>query len=73
MDNFDCIGDYRMNSDMSCCDNGCRERSMLPCNPALAMAYIPFQQWNDVYCAEKALSAGTVFPCLNLPFVGCSR
>lgn len=73
MDNFDCSCDYRTVSDMSCGNMNCRERSMLPYNPVVAMAYIPFQQWNEVYSAEKGLSAGTMFPCLNLPFVGCSR
>lgn len=73
MDTFDCSYDYRTQRDMSCGDMRCRERKALPCNTSVAMAYIPFQQWDEVYSADKGLSAGTMFPCLNLPFVGCAR
>ncbi|MBR2315647.1 MAG: spore coat associated protein CotJA [Clostridia bacterium] len=37
----------------------------------LAMAYVPFQSFNETYDAEKALCQGTLFPCLDKPFVGC--
>lgn len=50
-----------------------RIRTSLPCNTVLAMAYVPYQQMGETYSCEKALSVGTVFPCLNLPFVGCCR
>lgn len=36
----------------------------------IAMAYTPMQQWKTTYSAEEALSIGTVFPELNLPFEG---
>ena len=45
--------------------------SAFPENYALAMAYVPFQICNETYDAEKALCQGTVFPALDLPFVGC--
>lgn len=35
-----------------------------------AMAYVPFQQWEEPYAPNKALSAGTIFPSLDLPFTG---
>ena len=35
-----------------------------------AMAYVPYQQWGDVYDAEKGLCRGTMFPVLDLPFSG---
>ncbi|MBQ8028984.1 MAG: spore coat associated protein CotJA [Clostridia bacterium] len=38
------------------------------------MAYVPFQESNDVYSCEKALVRGTIFPVLDKPFLaGCCR
>lgn len=34
----------------------------------LAMAYIPWQQWRSVLCADKALACGTIFEELIMPF-----
>ncbi len=73
MDYNDCGYDCCMRNDMSCGDIKCCDRNPLPRNPVLAMAYVPFQQWSEVYTAEKGLCAGTIFPCLDLPFVGCMR
>lgn len=57
-----------------CCTYGDAERAAFPDYPALAMAYVPFQQWEDVYSCEKALSRGTLFPCLDKPFMmGCCK
>ncbi|WP_037372642.1 spore coat associated protein CotJA [Anaerovorax odorimutans] len=36
----------------------------------IAMAYVPWQTWNTVYSPELALSQGTLFPELDLPFLG---
>ena len=44
--------------------------SLFPDNTPLAMAYVPFQQWGETYSDDKALSSGTLFPQLDLPFVG---
>ena len=35
-----------------------------------AMAYVPFQQWQKPYDCEAALQRGTIFPCLDKPFIG---
>ncbi len=35
---------------------------------SLAMAYVPWQKWERIYKEEKAFSAGTIFPSLDLPF-----
>ena len=37
---------------------------------ALAMAYVPWQTWRDIYEAEKALEHGTIFCELDKPFLG---
>ena len=42
----------------------------LPSDTVVAMAYVPFQQLKSVYCAQDGLRNGTMFPCLNKPFLG---
>lgn len=37
---------------------------------ALAMFYVPVQEWTDVYELDIALCRGTIFPCLDKPFLG---
>ena len=38
--------------------------------PPLAMAYVPMQQWSCVYeDGYHALDRGTIFPCLDKPFL----
>ena len=44
--------------------------SRFPKNMPLAMAYVPFQQWGQVYDDSEALDKGTLFPELDLPFTG---
>lgn len=42
----------------------------------LAMAYIPWQKWQYIYDADKALERGTIFEELDQPFEGrggCKR
>jgi len=41
-----------------------------PQDAALAIAYIRWQQLQDVYEPEVALCHGTLFPELNKPFYG---
>ncbi|MBR6045514.1 MAG: spore coat associated protein CotJA [Ruminococcus sp.] len=45
-------------------------RSVFPADMPLAMAYVPFQTWQKTYDSDAALSRGTLFPCLDLPFIG---
>lgn len=48
---------------------GCKE-GMLPSCAPLAMAYVPMQQSvKPVYSNAEALSRGTLFPGLDLPFM----
>ncbi|MBQ8503037.1 MAG: spore coat associated protein CotJA [Clostridia bacterium] len=59
---------------LSCCACDETERMPFPECTALAMAYVPFQQRGETYSCEKALSAGTLFPCLDKPFMmGCCK
>jgi len=34
----------------------------------LAMAAVPMQPWEKLYAPEQAISRGTAFPSLDLPF-----
>lgn len=36
----------------------------------VAMAYVPWQQFGEVYEPDKGLKIGTIFPELNKPFIG---
>ncbi len=39
----------------------------------IAMAYVPWQKFRDVYPPEKAFCQGTIFAELDLPFYGCRK
>ncbi len=45
-------------------------RSLFPDEMPYAMAYVPFQKWQKPYDSEAALERGTIFPCLDKPFIG---
>ncbi len=57
----------------------CPNLTPAPCPPEnidqypVGMAYVPWQCWQEVYSVDVALSMGTIFPDLNLPFTmgGC--
>ena len=42
----------------------------IPFDAAVTMAYVPFQTDHDVYDEMKALEKGTLFPCLDKPYLG---
>lgn len=50
-----------------------RVRRIIDNEYPIGMAYVPWQQWNEVFDAETALCRGTLFPELELPFTGCER
>lgn len=45
-------------------------RTPFPAETPLGMSYVPFQQWETPYDDAVALSRGTIFPNLDLPFIG---
>ena len=49
-------------------NNGNGSMTRFPKNTPIAMAYVPFQQWRETYGDDEALSRGTLFPDLDLPF-----
>lgn len=38
----------------------------------LAMAYVPYQQWRDLYSPNQGFNRGTIFKELDLPFT-CAK
>lgn len=46
------------------------EMTPFPYDAAVAMAYVPFQTDTAMYDDMKALCEGTLFVCLNKPFLG---
>ncbi len=48
------------------------DRTPLPKNMVVGMAYVPFQQFQQksLYSAEDSFEQGTLFPDLDKPFTG---
>lgn len=44
-------------------------QGVFPAQLSLAMAYVPYQSWEEPMKASQALDAGTVFPSLVKPFL----
>ena len=49
------------------------QESTFPPHVSLAMMYVPYQRFENLYDEEKALAAGTLFAELDLPFYGGKR
>ena len=47
-----------------------QKRTAFPEDPAFAIAYVRWQELNNVYEPEEALKQGTLFPALDKPFYG---
>lgn len=47
--------------------------STFPAHVSLAMMYVPFQRFENLYDEEKALARGTLFAELDMPFYGGKR
>lgn len=61
------MADTMINMDGQACEIN---PSPLPAMPVVAMAYVPFQQFNTTFTPEKGLELGTIFPELDKPFLG---
>lgn len=49
---------------------GCMTNDNSSQKMVLAMAYVPWQRWGNLYDLDQALMAGTIFADLNKPFRG---
>lgn len=47
-----------------------QEEFSFPARVSLAMAYVPYQPFDNLYDGETALNRGTLFKALDLPFTG---
>lgn len=57
-----------MEKNMNCVN--CTRRNMNSCDmEQIAMAYVPWQKFNETYEPAKALKVGTIFPELDKPFL----
>ena len=55
----------------ACRMDGCLDtHDFFPSDIPLAMAYVKWQEWNDLYEPCKALKNGTLFQELDKPFSG---
>jgi len=52
-------------------ENYCRDSNFE--NWPVAMAYVPWQKFTEVYEPGIGFEVGTIFPDLNLPFLGGAR
>ncbi|GHU56058.1 hypothetical protein FACS1894132_13040 [Clostridia bacterium] len=43
--------------------------TLFPENIPLAMSYVPYQQWNEIYSSKEGFNEGTMFPELNQKFM----
>lgn len=49
-------------------NNSSSSSGVFPAQTPLAMAYVPYQEFEDLYDASAALQNGTLFKNLNFPF-----
>lgn len=45
------------------------DRSRFPSKTPLGMAYVPFQQWEEMFPEDEGFEKGTIFPGLDFPFM----
>lgn len=57
-----------MNSGCTPCRN--IQRDEFPADMPIGMAYVPWQTWDKIYDLDKGHHMGTIFPCLDKPFMG---
>lgn len=72
------VANRRNNTEVECVcqvvsENDCHrhdEMETLGCRFPVVMAYVPWQQWGDLYDGECGLMQGTIFQDLNYIFCG---
>ena len=60
-----CMANKSQSASCGCMANDNASQKMV-----LAMAYVPWQRWGNLYDLDQALMAGTIFADLNKPFRG---
>lgn len=72
LDNFDSkVLDKLFSDKMDDVSENCpMPKGEFPSETPLAMAYVPFQCWEEPYDRDTAFARGTIFPSLDKPFIG---
>lgn len=52
------------------CEGCPQPEGKFPESTSIAMAYVPYQKWEQTYDVNIALCRGTIFPSLDKPFIG---
>ncbi len=60
-------------SDMPPVGGNCAAGDNMTSGMPLAMVYAPCQPWQNLYEPDRALTRGTLFAALDLPFLGSQR
>ena len=58
----------RRNTGNAMCGRYCAELPVMPKNPQLANAYVPYQYAETLLCPKESLRNGTTFPELVSPY-----
>ena len=64
--------DHRAGLDFCTESVSCSENIRTISDYVLAMAYVPWQHFSTVYEPDRSLSAGTIFPELDKPFLAAN-
>lgn len=65
MDNKECMHNKKCECDRYSVENMCDMNNDKLCG-CVGYGYVPWQGINEVYCADKGLCRGTIFPELDL-------
>ena len=58
----------RRSQESHMCGRHCKELPVMPNNPQLANAYVPYQYADQLLCPNDSLENGTTFPELVSPY-----
>ncbi len=68
---------HEMETELSILQNspemGAPEMSQFPARISLAMSYVPYQRFENLYDEGTAFTHGTLFKGLDFPFFGAKR
>ena len=60
-----CMDNCRNMRDEGCDRGNAPVEKMMP-----GMAFVPWQEWEDIYCIEEGIERGTIFAQLDKPWIG---
>lgn len=63
-------GNYEYSNRTSCENTKVSTPCSMSKETVLAMAYVPWQKWENIYSSDKGFKRGTIFADLDKPFYG---